>query len=250
MPENVAFRSIQSLFAAHLKDPEGCPPPPGVAVDRMAVYRELFFNNIESFMAGGFPVLKSILEGPRWMALVRDFYRDHTSKTPLFIGIGAEFVAYLTHERPVQDQDPPFLSELAHYEWVELELQVSESEAPECREASFLDLDHCRPYLSPLARVLSYAFPVHRIGPEQAQISSKGDPVRLLVYRGLDEDVHFVELNEATFELLQGLEDSGDSLKRQLEHLARRMAHPSPENVVAYGRDLLLDLHRKGAIGV
>ena len=244
------FQDIQSRFAGHLRDPEGCPPPDGVAPDRMAVYQELFFNNMESFLAGGFPVLKSILEGPRWISLVRDFYRDHAARTPLFIGIGAEFVTYLKHERSGDSSDPPFLRDLAHYEWVELDLAVREADPPALHEDRLQSPENCHPFISPVASLLSYDHPVHRIGPLHQPQSSDANPVNLLVYRGRDETIHFLELNPASFDLLKSL-DTGDlDLRRRLQVLAQKMGHPAPEKVLQYGCELLLDLHQKGAIGV
>ena len=46
------FRQRQAAFAAHLRDPEAHPAPPGIEPRRMAVYRELFFNNIAGLLGG------------------------------------------------------------------------------------------------------------------------------------------------------------------------------------------------------
>src|SRR5690606_8620869 len=78
----------QRALAAHIRDPAGNPAPASMEARRLAVYRELFFNNIESMLAGNFPVIRRILvsdpTGDRWSALVREFYRDHPARTPLF----------------------------------------------------------------------------------------------------------------------------------------------------------------------
>lgn len=249
MAQGGDLRSIQSRFAAYIRDPEGCPPPPDVDVARMAVYRELFFNNMESFLSGGFPVLKSILEGPRWISLVRDFYRDHACKTPLFIGIGAEFVEYLALRREGCPLGLPFLWELAHYEWVELDLSVREAQPPPLNESFLKDPFAWRPSLSKLSWLLDYAFPVHRIGPLHQPEKAEDQPTRLLVYRGRDETVHFVELNAVTFALLKTLESPEGGLTEQLLAISQSIHHPDPDKVLAFGADLLLDLHLKGAVG-
>ena len=55
------FRQRQAAFAAHLRDPEANPAPPGIEARRMAVYRDLFFNNIAGLLAGNFPVIRRTL---------------------------------------------------------------------------------------------------------------------------------------------------------------------------------------------
>ena len=57
---------------------------------------------------------------------MRAFYRDHRCQTPLFPEIAREFLRFL-EARAIRrtPRRPPFLRELAHYEWVELALQIA-----------------------------------------------------------------------------------------------------------------------------
>jgi hypothetical protein len=113
--------------------------------------RELFFGSLSGLLAGTFPVLHAILGAERWARLVRDFYRDHRCHTPLFLEVPREFVEYLGNERPMQLEDPPFLQELAHYEWVELALGIDEQNLDAVRVDPDGDLLAGIPVLSPLA---------------------------------------------------------------------------------------------------
>jgi uncharacterized protein len=45
----VDFRIKQAEFAAYIRDPENQRLPVDVKPQRMVMYRELFFNNINSF---------------------------------------------------------------------------------------------------------------------------------------------------------------------------------------------------------
>ena len=49
--ESAGFRQIQRDFASNIRDPLRFSPPAGIPAQRMAVYQELFFNNIENFIA-------------------------------------------------------------------------------------------------------------------------------------------------------------------------------------------------------
>ena len=94
----------------------------------MNIYRELFYNNVEGFMASSFPVLRKIMDDAQWHALVRDYFSNHKARTPLFPEMPREFLHYLQEEREPQDSDPAYLLELAHYEWVELALSLADEE--------------------------------------------------------------------------------------------------------------------------
>ena len=48
MAELPEFQQKQYAFAAHIRDPENNPAPSGVEDRRMAIYRELFFNNLHN----------------------------------------------------------------------------------------------------------------------------------------------------------------------------------------------------------
>ena len=252
MPETLPdFQNIQAAFAAHIRDPIGVPSPPDVSAQRMAAYRDLFFNNIESFIATGFPVLKGVMGEDSWRSLIRDFYRDHHCRTPLFIEIAEEFLTYLTNERPETPIDPPFLRELAHYEWVELALAVSEGEPPELREISLTDyLDSCF-VLSSVAWPLAYQFPVHKIGPEFRPEQAGVAPTFLVVYRDREDRVRFMEINQGSYELLQSMSESPErTLREHLLSIAQALQHPNPERVLEFGVDLVGQLYRKGIVGL
>ena len=109
----VDFRAKQAEFAAYIRDPQHNPAPADVAPERMAMYRELFFNNIDSFLATSFPVLRSLFSEQHWQALASDFFARHRCHTPYFSEIDEEFLDYLQQCQTVSDY--PFLWELAHY---------------------------------------------------------------------------------------------------------------------------------------
>src|SRR5688572_14382576 len=154
------LKAMQYGFAAHLRDPSAHPAPAQLEDRRLQIYRELFFNNIEGLLSANFPVIAKVLGREAWPVLARDFYREHRCHTPLFPEIGREFLRYLETRR---ERDPPWLLELAHYEWVELALSLDETELAdiECdREADLLE--HV-PVPSPLAWPLAYSWPVQQI---------------------------------------------------------------------------------------
>lgn len=245
------FQRTQYAFAAYIRDPQRHAVPPDVAPVRMGMYRELFFNNIENFIATGFPVLKSILAGERWLALIGDFFARHRSKTPLFAGIAEEFLDYLQNERGEYPGDPPFLLELAHYEWVELALAIAEAEAPPPDPVFGQDPLARTVRLSELAWPLAYRFPVHKIGPEFQPAEPPAQPTCLAVYRDREDAVRFLEVNPVTYRLLERLDKSGPiSASECLTRIAEELRHPDLAAVLDFGADILRGLAERGVIGV
>jgi hypothetical protein len=246
--ESAGFRQIQRDFAANIRDPLRFPPPAGIPAQRMAVYRDLFFNNIENFIASGFPVLKSLMPEDAWEALIRDFYAHHRCRTPLFIGIAEEFLEYLSAARR-EPADPPFLVELAHYEWVELALAVDENEPPPLKVCELSELPDVVVGMSLVAMKLGYQFPVHRIGPAFRPNEPPENPTYLVVYRDRQDVVCFVEVNSVIHRLLEWVgRNPGVTVRQHLMQVADELRHPEPAKVLEFGIDLVLDLHQRGVL--
>lgn len=244
------FRAVQIAFAAHLRDPEHAPAPADVEDRRMGIYRELFFKNISGLLEGAFPVLRKLLGDERWNTLVRDFMVEHHARTPLFLELSQEFLDYLGTTRAARNAgDPPFLLELAHYEWVELALGVSDDEPdPSHADPNGDLLDGC-PVVSPLAWNLSYRYPVHRIGPDCQPSAPPAAPTHLVVYRNRAERIEFLEINAITQRLLTLLQqDPPRTGRAALLAIAAELTHPAPEQVVAAGAGMLADLRRRDVI--
>jgi len=209
-PEPDATRALQLAFAAHLRDPARMPVPAGVDARRMAVYAELFFNNIESLLAANFPVIRRLHDADGWRARVRAFYRDHRARTPLFTEIAREFIRHLEARAEAGAGDPPFLLELAHYEWSELALSIDEASLADVRCDADGDPEAGVPVLSPLARVLAYRWPVHRIGPDFIPQEPSQQPVLLLLTRDRADEVRFTEIDALTALLVERLGANAD----------------------------------------
>ncbi len=199
------FKVLQYQFAAHLRDPEANPPPPGLEDRRLKIYRDLFFNNIENLLGSGFPVVKRILGRENWLNLVRRFYAEHEAHTPLFPEIGREFQRYLQAREANAAGDPPFLVELAHYEWVELALSLDETEIDQVPHDRNGDVLHGAPVVSPLAWLLQYRFPVHQVRVDFLPQEPTAVPNFLVVSRNRHDDIVFTELNALSFKLLEVL---------------------------------------------
>jgi hypothetical protein len=245
-----SFQHTQYDFAAAIRQPEEVPPPQGVTAERMNLYRELIYNNVESFIASGFPVLRELFADDSWAAMIRDFLARHRSTTPYFSGIPAEFLAYLRDERGDHPGDPPFLLELAHYEWLELAVSVDEGDTPPEDPALTADPVAHRLTLSPAAWPQVYRYPVQRISRTFQPEEPPPEPTHLAVYRDREDQVRFLELNAVTYRLLQIIgEQPGLPGLAYLERIAAELGHGDAAPLLGHGTELLRDLARRGVIG-
>ncbi len=248
-PEMPRFQQQQHAFAAHIRDPENAAAPADVEARRMAVYCELFYNNIEGVLSSSFPVLRSLYGDDEWHALVRGFFSRHHAQTPYFGELPREFIHYLQHERVTQPSDPAFLLELAHYEWVEMVLSIAEEEPDFSAIDSDGDLMEGVPVLSPLAWLLSYRYPVQRIGPDYLPDKAPEQPTHIVVYRDLNDAIGFLELNPVTARLLQRMADNRTKAGIDLLlQIAAELDHPGPQAVVEGGRAIFAELQQRGVL--
>lgn len=240
----------QDTLTRYLRDPDHCAPPVGMDVARAQVYRDLVFSNLSSLLSGTFPVLVKILGDDHWHALVRIFLRDHRAQTPKFGEIAQEFVEFLASEPQALNDAawPPFMVELAHYEWVEMALQQSEAEPLPVSDAGLL-LE--RPLqVSPLAWPLAYGWPVQSVGPDYRPDAAPAQPTLLLVRRAEDWSVKFSELSPLAWRLLQRIEAFPQLDGRaQLEGLAMEARMVGSPAFIDSGLTLLRQMHGEGVIG-
>lgn len=231
-------------LARHVRDPQRYAPPPGIEARRLAVYRQLFFGNVEGLLAGGFPVLRACLGDARWQALVRIFYAEHHCRTPLFTELAGEFVAFLEGGGG-DDPDLPWLAELAHYEWVESALLLSDRQ--ERAHAPEGDLLAGVPLLSALAWPLAYAWPVNQIAPGFLPQRAPAQPTLLLARRGADQQVHFSRLAPLAHALLASLQARECSGLQHVQMLAEAIG-VEVEAILPQGLALLESLREQGVV--
>lgn len=220
----LGFERAQRELAAHLRDPAQTPAPEGIEDRRLQIYRDLLFNNVAGLLANNFPVIKKILPADVWTGLVRAYYRKHAAHSPYFHQIAQEFMAFLS-AHPETWTDFPFLLELAHYEWLELALDIDETTIDSALDRG--DWMENPIVASPVARLVGYQYAVHRIRPGALPRQAPEQPSWLLVYRNRQDQVQFQELAPLAALLWQMLAESPrsgrnlvDALRQQVPALA------------------------------
>ncbi len=247
------FIRRQYEFAAHIRDPKNNPAPPDIEQRRMNIYNELFYNNVEGFMSNSFPVIQSIYGDHGWHDLIHDYFSIHHAHTPLFSEMPREFLKYLENDRDIQETDPPFLLELAHYEWVELALGLRDLENDLNSIDSNGNLLDGIPVKSSLAWSLSYHYPVHQISPAFQPQEAPESETYIVVYRNTDDEIGFMELNPVTARLLQLIDETDNNAEPKtgrdlLQIIAKEMNHPDPNVVIEGGLQAMQELRTRNIL--
>ncbi len=104
------------------------------------------------------------------------------------------------------------------------------------------------PVLSPLSIALSYAWPVHKISPQNIP-KDKLAQTYLLVYRSRDYVVGFIELNPVSAKLIAELTSNIDKTGKQiLDVIAKQLDHPDPDIVIKGGLEMMQDFRAKDIV--
>ena len=234
------FQLYQLAFTAHIRDPKTAKKPAKVKDVRMAVYREIVFNNIFGSVSACFPVCQQALGKRAWLALTKQFFASHQAISPIFREIPQEFLKFLKSVNNV----PIFLQQLAHYEWVELAVNTQVAAMPTLSTAT--DLLSEQPVLAPAHMLLEYDYPVHKISAKFKPKSA--EKTYLLVFRNAAFKVNFIELNPVTFQLLTLIDENKMAGEQALVRLAEQLNHPNKEAVITFGLEILQDLAKQQAI--
>jgi|AZIK01.1.fsa_nt_gi hypothetical protein len=202
------FKNIQYQFTQHIRSRGEQPVDYQITGDieprRLKIYRDLFFNNVCGFLDSTFPVCAEILGEQRWRELSEEFFLKHECHTPYFLKISEEFLLFLVQEYSPKADDVPYLKELAHYEWLELAVDVAMVEQPTNFDSN-ADLSRHIPVLAAAAEGVFYQYPVHSASVANPDLQPQA--TALIVYRDRHNTVRFLHTNPLTLGLLVILQD-------------------------------------------
>ncbi len=239
------FQHLQQQLADAIREQQAGLAPIGVTPGQFAVYQELFFNNVLNFVSNAFPVLCSLYTQEAWQQKVAAFYRSAAQPSPYFLQIAEQFLQWQS-EQPLTAEDPAFIAELAHYEWIELAL-ATRIVADELQLAALKP--DSRLQLSALAELLIYQYPVMQISVDFQPAQPSATPNFLLVYRDLQDVVKFIQLNQLSAALLFQLQsEPGIPWSRLLQTLADLFPTMTAAKLKQGADEFVQDLANKAVI--
>ncbi|WP_440683149.1 HvfC family RiPP maturation protein [Cysteiniphilum halobium] len=218
---------IMSDFTCNLRQQDASRDIPNISQEQMAIYQSLIYNNINNTLKRTFPVSVSILSKAQWRTLTLGFLADYGSESPYFYDLPKQFVNYLNTLKVLP---LPFLYELMHYEWIELDVELSIDRERQNLSDNYITNNS--------TRVLVYRYPVHQISkdfiPEQPPVN----PTFLVVYRNSAFKVLFMEVNLLSAHLLELLITEPQSIDQAITTAAHNLSLPVSEDLLQSGRAL------------
>lgn len=231
--------NFQRSFAAYARSAESERVPIELPTKQSQVYAELLFNNVCSFIDRCFPVAKTLFPQVEWRECCRSFYKNWPSYTPYFNEIPYEFVKFIASQQSYKTTYP-WLSQLLHYEW--LELQVQTDPAQPLTEVSVAQpttqLSHIKIHCNPTLQIAQYDWPVHRI---YAGHIPAAQLTFLLVFRDGQDQVKFVEANAITAALISFLQQNPTTLTTAIESLTSQIPNLDTTNLQAHAHPIIED---------
>lgn len=172
------------------------------------LYQNLIFNNVSGFVNQCFPVCRQIVQThfdkESWEQLLKDFIKNGDMASPYFSEINEQFVAYLTDDVLNRFGLPSFLSELAHYEWIELYVD----NLPDGNHFLFLVDNNKKIFINHTAQILHYDWAVQDIGV--SFLPHDMAQTFVVVYRkqqGDDAKTAFMNINTLSFIVLTFIQE-------------------------------------------
>jgi hypothetical protein len=109
---NAAFRSDAALSA----------------VQRMAIYRDMYFMRQVAALTDTFPVVSARLGQARFEALARRYLLEHPSRSPALEWVGSRFAGFLRDRSADEVCEPEELFDIAQLEWLACAAQLAPHE--------------------------------------------------------------------------------------------------------------------------
>ena len=229
------FIRLQRNLAGYFRTDIKKGVPASLNNERLKVYKDLIHGNISSFIDTQFPICGRLVGKNKWKRLIKHFIAHHKLATPFFHQITLHFLLFLKqhlkHEESARKKTyPACLLELAHFEWQELAVVMAEdTPIPPFQKK----ITATKPLvLVPVIQLVQYHYPVHYMTlPEDGKPvripRRSAQPIYLIVYRKLDDDLGVMTINSGGIQLMNQLISAPKcSVKTHFQRLIKLMAIP------------------------
>ncbi len=175
----------------------------GLEKDRARRYYRLVFNVVNDTLRNAYPLTKQLLGDMEWEVLVKDFFKNHTCKSPQIWKMPYELYEYISSAPYFLLKKYPFLDELVQFEWIEIEMFMAADKQMDYTlngnpESSFL-------MVNPEISLHRFRYPVHLKNASEIEGTDIGE-YYLSVHRHPETGkVYFTNLSPALILLLEFL---------------------------------------------
>lgn len=173
------------------------------AVKKLEIYRTLVKNTLYDILNKIYPYTKNFLK-KGWNELLSRYIEDYPPKSPILNKVAEHFPEFLSRQKNIVKKYP-FISELAKYEWLEVEIYERDgpSQSGGARRARRRTGEKRRLILNPVHEICHFQYHIPEIVQEfqkhkkLRKVIKK--PTNVLIYRDPEKlNVRIFELSEAS----------------------------------------------------
>ena len=165
--------------------------------------------------------------------------------TPYFLKISEEFLRYLAG-RADEFIDLPYIAELAHYEWLELAVDVMDADVGVVGVDSDADVMTSVPVFPAALASAAYQYPVHLASKSNSTLEPQ--PTGLILFRDENDKVRFIHCNVFTLRLFEVLREGEFTAGAALEAILQEAGMEPSAAALAGGEAILKDWRQQGLI--
>ena len=156
--------------------------------ERLQLYQQLIFSGQSELLQNAFPVVFEILSATAWEHLIKNYLKNASCQTPIYYKIPEDFVHYLQATRVL----PEDLIELAHYEWLEVSIDLMAVQVESKVSTTCLNQKD-QAVVNPSLVLSEYQYPVYRMDALHYPVQKQR--TYLAVYRQDSFEVKFEALS-------------------------------------------------------
>lgn len=234
---------VAGFFTRHGVPEAAAAGLPPLAAARLAIYRKMVHSRLRDVVAEFLPKTVARLGRARLMAEIGRFLADVAPRTPYFREVTGEFVRWAATRWPDDPSLPPYLLELAAYEWINAAVHDTDT-GGEAASGDTLALD--RPaQLDGSTRLHRAAWAVHR-AEEAGDLTA--EPTALLLYRDRVElRVRVLELTPRAAAVCERLL-AGEALQVALTGACAELGQTLDDEFLAAMASFFADLAERGVL--
>ena len=167
-------------------------------------YRRLVYNVVYDSLQSAFPLTMNLVSDEEWQMLVHTFFSNHKNQASQVWQMPREFYIFWAEKEHDLHERYPFLSDLLHLEWIEIEVFMMEDiRYPETKAEG--NLKSSLLAFNPEHRFIHVNYPVHLKNARQIEAADKGE-YYILVFREKNSGrVQFMDLSPFYTLILENL---------------------------------------------
>ena len=168
----------------------------GVTPNRIHHYRRLIFNIALDTLSTAYPISNKLLGQEAWKEMVDLFYRNTACTSPFVWKMAQDFHEFYEQASSFSriKEEYPFLSDLIHFELIELEMYMMEDiSVPKfSKHGSFRE---SQIVLHPESKIILLDYPGHTTPPKEIKPENKGQFYCLCFREPVDRKILFIDLS-------------------------------------------------------